>query len=448
MKVLLVSANTVRTPYYVYPLGLDYVASSISGRHRVKIADINVGGKAQSILDLLRDFDPEVIGISIRNIDNVDASDSRNFIKKYRDLILAIRKNSGAVILLGGSGFTIFPERLMRVLEPDYGIIGEGERMAAFLEALESGKDPSSLPGVIAPGAREAFPPPLDTPFPRTVTADSAALFYIARGGMLNLQSKRGCTYRCIYCTYPHIEGAALRLIPAEDVADTARKLEQAGARYLYLTDSVFNTSYDHSTDVARAFMRKGVSVPWGAFFAPTRPPEGYYRELRRAGLTHVEFGTEALADKMLASYRKPFRIDDVFSAHKAALDSGLYVAHYILLGGPGENGDTVRETLDNAERLANTVIFFFCGIRIFPHTEIYETALREGQISESDDLLEPVFYQSRSISGEEIIRTVEERSHGHENWFIGSGGNKAARLVSRLHKKGHTGPLWEYMIR
>jgi radical SAM superfamily enzyme YgiQ (UPF0313 family) len=448
MKVLLVSANTVRTPYYVYPLGLDYVASSISSGHLVKIADINAGEKTQSILELIRDFKPEVIGISIRNIDNADAAESRNFIKRYRDFIFTVRKNSSAVIVLGGSGFTIFPERLMRVLEPDYGIIGEGERMAAFLEALESGRDPSSLPGVIAPGAREAFPPPFDTAFPRTVMDGTVARFYIARGGMLNLQSKRGCTYRCIYCTYPHIEGTALRLIPADDVADTARRLEQAGARYLYITDSVFNTSYDHSLDVARAFMRKGVSVPWGAFFAPTRPPEGYYRELHRAGLIHVEFGTEALADQMLASYRKPFQIDDVFYAHKAAIDSGLHVAHYILLGGPGENPDTVRETLENAERLANTVIFFFCGIRIFPHTEIYEIALREGQISESDDLLEPVFYQSESISAEEIIRTVEKRAGGRENWFIGSGGNKSARLVSRLHKRGHIGPLWEHMIR
>jgi radical SAM superfamily enzyme YgiQ (UPF0313 family) len=112
----------------------------------------------------------------------------------------------------------------------------------------------------------------------------------------------------------------------------------------------------------------------------------------------------------MLASYRKPFGVEDVFEAHAKALDAELHVAHYILLGGPGENSDTVRETLTHAAKLARTVIFFFCGIRIYPHTQIYDIALREGQISESDDLLAPVFYQSRFITGEEILRMVEKR--------------------------------------
>src|SRR3990172_12638513 len=136
MKVLLVSANRVRTPYYVYPLGLDYVASAISGRHQVKITDINSREKARSIIDTIRDFAPDVIGISIRNIDNVDAHDVKSFITFYRELILAVREITGAVIVVGGSGFTIFPERMMQALEPDYGIIGAGGRTSVFLEAL------------------------------------------------------------------------------------------------------------------------------------------------------------------------------------------------------------------------------------------------------------------------------------------------------------------------
>jgi radical SAM superfamily enzyme YgiQ (UPF0313 family) len=225
-------------------------------------------------------------------------------------------------------------------------------------------------------------------------------------------------------------------------------EIERAGAKYLFITDSVFNTGCEHSMEVARAFARKGLSIPWGAFLAPTRLPENYFRILHEAGMTHAEFGTEALCDAMLASYQKPFRVNDVFEAHTAALDAKLHVAHYILLGGPGENSDTVRETLTHAAKLPRTVIFFFCGIRIYPHTQIYDIAVREGQISESDDLLEPVFYQSRYIKSEEILRMVEKHAKGRENWIIGSGGDKTARLVSHLHKQGYSGPLWEQMIR
>ncbi|OHD66544.1 MAG: B12-binding domain-containing radical SAM protein [Spirochaetes bacterium RBG_13_51_14] len=448
MKVLLISANTVRTPYYVYPLGLDYVTAALSSRHIVRIADINIMKGMDPLISIINDFVPDVIGLSLRNIDNVDSHDTKSFIPIYRNLVEAIRRHSTAAIVLGGSGFTIFPKKLMDILKADYGIIGEGERLSLLLDAIETGGNAAAIPGVITGASSEAVPAPLDTEFHRKFDGGAHAHYYIARGGMLNLQTKRGCCYTCIYCTYPFIEGAEFRLIPADEVADTALALERAGAKYFFITDSVFNGSYQHSAEVARAFKKKGLSIPWGAFFAPTKPPDDYYRVMHDAGMTHAEFGTESLSGPMLAAYRKPFSINDVFAAHAAALDAGLYAAHYILLGGPGENRDTLDETLRNAERLEKTVIFFFCGIRIYPNTRIYDIALKEGQISKSDDLLEPVFYQSRSISSEEIYRIVADLAKGKENWFIGTGGSRAARLISRLHKQGHTGPLWEHMIR
>src|SRR5512136_1008905 len=271
MKVLLISANTVRVPYYIYPLGLDYVAGAIPDRHTVRIADINIVNDVNCLIDIIDGFNPHVIGISLRNIDNVEINDPRGFLKEYRDLIDTIRKHSSATIVLGGSGFTIFPRKIIDLLKADYGIIGEGERLPILLDTLESGEDISAIPGVITAGMKEEFPPPLGTPFKSIVGANTIAQFYITHGGMLNLQTKRGCPYKCIYCTYPRIEGTDLRLIPADQVADNAGKLERAGAKYLCITDAVFNTSDEHSIEVARAFARKGISIPWGAFLAPTK---------------------------------------------------------------------------------------------------------------------------------------------------------------------------------
>ncbi len=448
MKILLISANTVRVPYYIYPLGLDYVAGALAGRHTVKIADINVSRKIAPLLEIVKDFSPDAIGLSLRNIDNTDVQDTRGFIQMYRDLIASIRSVSPAVVILGGSGFTIFPRHLMSELRADYGIIGEGERLPLLLDAIEKGADTSGIPGVITGGGEEKIPPPLGEPFRRSFIGGEIAQFYTSRGGILNLQTKRGCSFNCIYCTYPHIEGSALRPVPADEVAKSALELERMGGKYFFITDSAFNCDYGHSSEVARAFKARGVSIPWGAFLAPTKPPADYYTLLHDAGMSHAEFGTESLSDTMLSSYRKPFNVRDVLASHRAAVDAGIHVAHYLLLGGPGETRETLEETLQNAERLDRTVLFFFCGIRIYPHTRLYEIALREGQISETDDLLEPVFYQSRGITSKEIVRIVEERAAGRENWFIGATSANTTRLVARLHRQGHVGPLWEHMIR
>jgi hypothetical protein len=82
MKVLLISANTVRVPYYMYPLGLDCVAGAIPDRHTVRIADINIVNNVNSLIDIIEGFNPNVIGISLRNIDNVDINDTRSFLKE------------------------------------------------------------------------------------------------------------------------------------------------------------------------------------------------------------------------------------------------------------------------------------------------------------------------------------------------------------------------------
>jgi radical SAM superfamily enzyme YgiQ (UPF0313 family) len=210
-------------------------------------------------------------------------------------------------------------------------------------------------------GSRENIPEPWSGSFACKRLPDMSLLdFYLKKGGMLNLQTKRGCPYKCIYCTYPHIEGKKLRFIPPEEAAVNALRLQEAGAKYLFITDSVFNADYSHSMQVACAFKDAGISIPWGAFFAPTVPPEEYFRVLADAGLSHVEFGTEALSDRVLKSYGKSFRVSQVLKAHKAAVQSGLHVAHYLLLGGPGEDEESLDETLSQIEDLDKAVFFFF----------------------------------------------------------------------------------------
>jgi radical SAM superfamily enzyme YgiQ (UPF0313 family) len=265
---------------------------------------------------------------------------------------------------------------------------------------------------------------------------------------MMNLQTKRGCRFNCIYCTYPLIEGQALRLFDPQEVGQMARRLQESGAKYIFIADAAFNSSVSHSLAVARAFKRAGVCIPWGAFFAPVGVDREYFRTLADAGLTHVEFGSESLSDPVLTAYRKPFRAENVLRAHAAAVETGLYVAHYFLLGGPGETSDSVDETLERIEQMAKCVFFLFCGMRIYPQTELYELARQHGQVDAARNLLEPLFYQASRIESAAILNRVKRQAGGRLNWVIGDGGEPSARILARLHAHGHVGPLWEQLIR
>lgn len=447
MRVLLVSANTHTRPYPVYPLGLDYVAGAITERHRVCIVDMNAQEDGEALAKAIDGFVPEVIGLSIRNIDTTDTTHPGGFFTKYKDLVDAIRAQTAVPLVLGGSGFTIFPEPMMRELGADYGIIGEGERLSLLLDALERRKDVPPMAGIVTPHGAAVVPPP----WPRTITRKfdpclPHVAFYLKRGGMLNLQTKRGCCFNCIYCTYPSIEGRTLRLFDPDEAGQTARRLQDAGAKYVFVTDAAFNSSGPHSIAVAKAFKKAGVSIPWGAFFAPVNMDRDYFRILADAGLSHAEFGSESLSDPVLKAYRKPFRAEDVFKAHAAAREAGLHVAHYFLFGGPGENSDSVNETLERIEQLGKCALFLFCGMRVYPQTELCDMARHDGQVGDARGLLEPVFYQSSRIGSAEVLSRVRRQANGRSNWVIGDGGEQAARVIAKLHARGHSGPLWEYL--
>lgn len=231
-------------------------------------------------------------------------------------------------------------------------------------------------------------------------------------------------------------------------MAQTALELEAAGARYIFITDSAFNSHPGHSRAVARAFRASGLRIPWGAFFAPLAPESGYFALMAEAGCKHVEFGTESMSGAILRNYRKPFQPADVFAAHRAARAAGLHVAHYFLLGGPGENAATVQESLTAIEELTGAAFFFFIGIRIYPGTEICEMAIQRGQITADTDLRQPVFYKNSAITRDEIEALVVRQARGRLNWLVGAGVDQVAALVARMHAKGMVGPLWEYLAR
>ena len=448
MKVLLISANTVTAPYPVYPLGLDYVAAALPTRHKIKIVDMN-----QIDLDALArhiaDFNPDAVGISLRNIDNTDTTDPRGFIPGYRNLVKVVRDRCDAPIILGGAGFSIFSEKILAALAADYGIVGEGEHLTALLEAIEKRQPVDHLPGVVIPNHPHGTADPIThIPSPTGNWGQDHRDYYLRHGGMLNLQTKRGCPFRCIYCTYPHIEGKRFRLIPPAEVAGAAKAAQEAGAKYLFITDSAFNADIEHSLAVAGQFHEIGLTIPWGAFLAPLKMPEHYFDVMKHAGMQHIEFGTESLSNRVLKAYGKPFDREQVLGAHDHAIASGLHIAHYFLLGGPGETPDTLETTLSHIDKLKKSVLFLFCGMRIYPHTALFDLAVRQGRLKPSADLLEPVFYQSADIQREQIIERVKAKAGNRINWVIGSGGDESNELVKRMYAKGYSGPLWEYLIR
>lgn len=150
-SILLISANRHTSPYPVYPLGISYLKTylerTISGI-RVDTADCNLLTD-EELAERIRTLAPRYIGVSLRNVDGANSLDRRGFLPEYKALIDVIRAASDAPLIIGGAGFSIYPQAFMRELGADYGIHGEGEGpLAELIGALERGETGADIPAV------------------------------------------------------------------------------------------------------------------------------------------------------------------------------------------------------------------------------------------------------------------------------------------------------------
>jgi radical SAM superfamily enzyme YgiQ (UPF0313 family) len=449
-KVLLISNNRCTTPDPVFPLGLAYLSSALrQAGHDTLWADILAGG--ENIEAALARWQPDVVGISVRNIDDVAIRKRETFFNNLSWLGETVRRKIQCPVVVGGSGFSIFPRQLLELSGADYGIRGEGEAgMVSLLAALENGRDISGIPGLVyRKNGNVVVNPPSVSPCGQTLEEGdrpaSITEYYLRASGMLNIQTQRGCACRCCYCTYPVIEGKHHRHHSAEAVAGEFEQLQRMGARYVFIVDSVFNSSKSHAAEICEAILRRNVKLSWGCFLRPQGLTPELMKLMKRAGLAHIEFGSDSFCDEVLAACQKGFTLDDILHSSELASHENMDYCHFLISGGPGETMETLRRGFEASLRLKNAVMMAVVGMRIYPGTPLFEQALAEGRVSRDTDLLAPAYYLAPGLSVDGVFARLQEFARLAPNWIVGDPGPAYTNLIERLRKKGVIGPLWSY---
>ena len=442
LRCLLTAVNPVTSPYPVYPLGLASVAGAlVEGGHQVEQLDFLAAGEDyfRQLEETMTRFQPELIGISIRNLDLEDSGAPAGFMGEVQETVARIRAGSRAPLVLGGPAFSLAPEPIMRLLGAEYGVVGEGERAVVQLaDALRDDRPPQ--PGIIR---RD----PEKNPWHHVEYSRAICPYYLRWGGTMNLQTKRGCPHRCSYCSYPLLEGTRIRRRDPDEVAEEAIRLQQLfDARYLFFTDSVFNDPGEHYLEVCEALVKRNNQVPWSGYFRPATLPRTAMALMKRAGLDTMEIGTDSGCDRTLAALNKGFSFDRAVAMNELAAEFEIPCAHFFIFGGPAEDEHTLKTSLANIEKLRPAVVFAFNGIRILPRTAIQRLAVAEGIIHGDDELLEPKFYHSSKISPKKIDMMVKKAWQGRSD-RIYPVRDELAR-IRRFHAKGYSGPIWDKIIR
>jgi radical SAM superfamily enzyme YgiQ (UPF0313 family) len=471
VNVLLVNPNRMKPA--IAPIGPDYLADSLlAAGHETRLLDLCFSEDlATDISRAVRDFTPGAIGVTVRNTDDCYFSGQAFFLPEIQAIIGMLRRLSDAPIVLGGVGFSVAPEAVLEFCEADFGIAGEGERaFIALLSALDSRSNLSRVPNLLRRenGSIRRNPSvPVDLaglPPRRRALPDNS--LYFRKGGQAGFETKRGCPMRCVYCADPVSKGHTTRLLPpAAVVADLSALLAQ-GIDHFHTCDCEFNLPAEHARDVCRALIDAGLGdrIRWYAYCAPTPFDEEMAALFKRAGCAGIDFGADSGCDEMLRRLGRHFTADDLAETARVCRRHGIPFMYDLLLGGPGETRETVRQTIGFVRRLDADCVGLSMGLRVYDGTPVARQIRAEGDPASNPNLygakqdnphfLKPVFYISPAL-GTDLPAYVRELVAGDPRFFLPEDGGENRNynyndnsVLVRAIERGARGAYWDILRR
>lgn len=458
MKVLIVSLNRYRNPMPVMPTGACMVADAAEhAGHEVAFLDLMFSRRPlREIERALGDCRPDVVGLSVRNIDNNDLHEPARLFADLRPAAQCVRANSNVTLVLGGSAVGVMPEAMLKESGAEYAVPGDGEAVfPQLLAAIESESDGGDLPGVarLQNGRVRVTPRPEGEILNGFCVPNYRRWMDIGRYQRMmctaGVQTKRGCEFACVYCTYAFGEGRTFRFHPVEAVTDGVQGMVRAGIPDIEFVDSVFNAPRDHALALCESLARAKTGGRFQSLELNPRFVDGeLLGAMHHAGFVGIGITAESASDPVLKGLNKGYTADDVCRAAEAVRHTPIPCTWIFLLGGPGETRQTVRETLRFVDRRVrpSDIAFFNIGLRIYPGTELERIAREEGVLHvPPEDMLDPVFYVSPGLDPDWLMRELDEFLAQHRN-AIGprSIGLPLLPLIYRIgYRLGMRPPLW-----
>ncbi len=443
-KILLLDTNT--TPFNeafpVYPIGLDYLEGVLkeTGLHETHILDLTRAGgpltspdftqRKRKSLEIIKKTITgkhwDIIGLSLRNIDSTypmgDGDQNLHYyLPELLEYLDCVKESAGGntSIVLGGTAFSMMPDVFMeRQRDNCCGIMGAGE--SSFPDLVQAILRGDSVPRITRAATH------------RIGTLQNRALIrkYLdmpVGESTFGVRTKIGCGQLCGYCPYPLISGSGQYLKDTEKVIEEIRLLKdvqrEAGSGQpvrVMFADDIFNRPLSHAKEILRAMIQENETPgSWHAYLDPKNIDEefvdlifetnGWCQPMNRPTNSelaersfHFLFDIDSGSSRMLRKIGKPFDIEDIMLSvntfKKAARIreeepdiASVRFGFHILLGYPGEDRESVKETCSLINELMPANVQVQVGVRVYPKTNLARET--KGILWKEDgDLIKPLF--------------------------------------------------------
>jgi len=472
MRIVLVNPNPLEPP--VTPVSLDYLGTACRNAGiDVDLVDCSVESKWRKKLSHVLAEKPNLVGITIRNIDDSYFA-SRDFtLQRILPVLEEIKRSTEAPICLGGVGFSIFPLETLEFCEVPYGICGDGEDgLVKLVRALRNNIDLGTVPGLIWVEDGKYRKNTIVPVTLEKIDLSSRSLidngYYLEKGGQVGFETKRGCSLNCVYCPEPLIKGKDVRVRNPLNVAEELTNLYNRGIDVFHTCDSEFNCPYSHAVLVSKAIIEAGLGskITWYAYCSPEYFTDELAYVMRQAGCVGIDFGADHGDNPMLRKLGHSYASDDLIRIREICQHHDIICMFDLLLGSPGETRESIETTIRLMKKIKPDRVGISLGVRLYPSTllgrKIIETSQGTlsnnpslfGELEDNESGLRPIYFCDARL-GEDV-----------EDWLYGIIGDDPRFLLGRRTdanrnynyndnpelteaiKRGHRGAYWDILRR
>uniref|UniRef100_A0A6M3IIJ8 Putative radical SAM superfamily protein n=1 Tax=viral metagenome TaxID=1070528 RepID=A0A6M3IIJ8_9ZZZZ len=415
MKILLICYdNSSYIPHF--PLGIAYIASVLRKEgHEVLIYNQDVHHYSEEHLTRLLDnvhFD--VVGIG-----SVAGYYPYRKILKISEAVNKSKNRNNFKYIIGGHMVSASPEYFLDKTKANSIVVGEGEE--SILKAL-------SNDGIISSEQikdLDKIPSPAYDLFPmwyyrlqRMPNIDSTDF-------CMSIVSGRGCSFNCSFC-YRLTKGIRLRSI--ENIIEEIKLLKKDyRINYIDFADDLTVASKQRAVELSEALL--SLNIKWRCEGRLNYVDKEVLETMKRSGCVFINYGIEALDDKVLANMNKALTVSQIIKGVETTLEVGISPGLNIIFGNIGDTKETLEEGVNFLLKYDDcSQIRTIRPVQPYPGSELFQTALDRKLVEGVED-----FYENKLTNSEVLSVNFTELS---DNDFYSALYRANFSLLTNYHKK------------
>lgn len=416
MRIALVNQNhagSLEAKRAYIPLGLAYIAGSLreEGKHELKVIDAAALDLSnEEVEKRLKEFGADVVGVGAVT-DTFEGALN----------VCRIAKRLGMKTILGGVHATVLPEESVAFDEVDIVVIGEGEyTLSELFDAMEKKQDFEKVKGIIfkkeirekikiiKTAKRERIenldelPFPARDLFPWELYSSYSSL--VREVPCMHIMTSRGCPFHCTFCASQNLWKGSVSRTPKNIVDEIEHLIKDYKVKEIYLFDDTFNLDLKRIAEFCDEIIQRKIKLSFRVVARVYPMTKEILQKMKQAGVWCIYYGIESGNQEVLNDIKKGIKLEQVKKTFKMTEEARIRTFGFFMIGLPKDTKETIQETINLALEL-NPDFVNFAILTIYPGTEVYELAIKEGSTEriKPKEIFTPKLYKHPLISQKEL---------------------------------------------